>query len=378
MTERIAAEGFPPGEFISEELEERGWSQADLADILGKTPAMVNEIIKVKRRITPEVAEGLSAAFGTSAEYWTNLETAYQYWLLRRGKTRPPTPQRKAKIMTIAPYRELIRRGWIEGSNDIDVLEENVLTFLGMETLDDEQLIIRHAARKSADYAEVSPGLRAWLRRAKRIAQGTQVRPYSESGLKEALAKLKTMREARDNVRLIPALLSEAGVRLVVIEHLAGTKVDGACLWLDAGAPVIALSMRYDRIDSFWHTLMHEIGHILNGDGDVVDSNLVGDDASASDEKPVTENKADAYAVDFLVPQSELQIFIDNHTPLYYGKDIQGFAHLHGVHPGIVVGQLQHRKELKYSQFREMLEKVRHLIIDSALTDGWGSVVAGI
>ena len=94
MIERIPAEGFPPGEFISEELEERGWSQADLADILGKTPAMVNEIIKVKRRITHEVAEGLAAAFGTSAEYWTNLETAYQFWLLRRGQTRPPISQR--------------------------------------------------------------------------------------------------------------------------------------------------------------------------------------------------------------------------------------------------------------------------------------------
>jgi HTH-type transcriptional regulator/antitoxin HigA len=371
MSERIAAEGFPPGEFIAEELEERGWSQADLAEILGKTPAMVNQIIKVKRRITPEVAEGLAAAFSTSAEYWTNLETSYQYWLLRRGQRRPSIAQRKAKIMTLAPYRELIRRGWIEGSNNIEVLEGNVLAFLGMTALDNEPEAIRHVARKSTDYADVSPALRAWLCRARLVAQGVQVQHFSAASLKDALANLRVLRRDREHVRVVPALLADAGVRLVVVEHLSGTKVDGACLWLDDGSPVIVLSLRYDRIDSFWHTLMHEIGHILNGDGEIVDSNLLDDDAMAVVDNPEAEIKADAYAVDFLVPQDDLQRFIGNHSPLYYERDIQGFSLLHKVHPGVVVGQLQLRHELTYYQFRAMLERVRHIITDSAVTDGW-------
>lgn len=94
MAERTAAEGFLPGEFIGEELDERGWSQADLAEIIGKTPGMVNELIKGKRKVTPDIAERLSGAFGTSAEYWTNLETVYQYWLLRSQRDRPLIPQR--------------------------------------------------------------------------------------------------------------------------------------------------------------------------------------------------------------------------------------------------------------------------------------------
>lgn len=378
MNERIAAEGFPPGEFIIEELEERGWNQVDLADILGKTPAMVNEIIKTKRRITPEVAEGLAAAFGTSAEYWTNLETAYQYWLLRKNGTSPQVPQRKAHLMDIAPYRELIRRGWIEKSGDIDVLEENVMCFFGMTSLEEDLPDIRHAARRSAANAEISPGLRAWLRRAGQIAQEVHAQQFTEARLKEAVNHLKALRRNREDIRLIPKLLADAGVRLVIIEHLAGTKVDGACLWMDDGSPVIVLSLRYDRIDAFWHTLMHEIGHILSKDGEVVDSNLVGDDAISSDEKLESENKADTYAVEFLVPQDELQRFVNNHSPLYYERDIRGFALLHGVHPGIVVGQLQHSKELNYNQFRPLLEKVRDIATGSTLTDGWGSVIAGL
>ena len=378
MAERIAAEGFLPGEFISEELGERGWSQADLAEIIGKTPGMVNELIKGKRKVTPDIAEGLSAAFGTNAEYWTNLETAYQYWYLRSHRDRPPMPQRKAQLMSIAPYRELIRRGWIDSSNDIDVLEENILTFLGMNSIDDDRAEVAHAARKSASYADVSPALHAYLREARQIAHGVYAQPYDIDRLKDALPQLKAFLKNGEDIRLIPKLLAEVGVRLVVVEHLTGTKVDGASLRLEDGSPVIVLSLRYDRIDSFWHTLMHEIGHILNQDAEIVDSNLVGEDASASDEKPASEMEADEFAVAFLVPQDKLRAFVNNHSPLYYAKDIQGFAQLHQVHPGIVVGQLHHLEELKYYQFREFLDKVRQVITESTLTDGWGAVISGV
>lgn len=377
MADRIAAEGFLPGEFIAEELEERGWSQADLAEILGKAPGMVNELIKGKRKVSPDIAEGLSAAFGTSAEYWTNLETAYQIWILRKRRDHPSVSLRKARLMSIAPYRELIRRGWVDSSPDIDVLEENVLSFLGLASFDETLPDMLHVARRSSSYAEVSPALRAYLRKARQMAQGVQVQPFSRERLLDGLVRLKALRRNCEDIRLIPRILADAGVRMVIVEHLTDTKVDGATLWLADGSPVIVLSLRYDRVDSFWHTLMHEIGHIVNEDGEVVDSNLVGEDAKDSDEKPATEDKADEFAVEFLVPQEELQTFINNHSPLFYNRDLRGFAHVHDVHPGIVLGQLQHRGELKYYQMRELLEKVRHIVTDSALTDGWGTVIAG-
>lgn len=74
----LPAEGFPPGEFIREELEERGWTQEDLAEILGHPRRLVNEIIMGKREITIETANGLGAAFGTSAQFWLNLDSAFR------------------------------------------------------------------------------------------------------------------------------------------------------------------------------------------------------------------------------------------------------------------------------------------------------------
>lgn len=85
MSKLIPAEVLPPGEFLKEEMDERGWTQQDLADILGRPHRLVNELIAGKRAITPETATGLAEGFGTSAAYWINLESAYQLHQTRKS-----------------------------------------------------------------------------------------------------------------------------------------------------------------------------------------------------------------------------------------------------------------------------------------------------
>ena len=95
MTTRIPAEVSPPGDFIQEELEERGWTQGDLAEIIGRSRRLVTELVNAKRGVTPETARALADAFGTSAEFWLNLETAYR---LSRVGTPDDAIARKARI----------------------------------------------------------------------------------------------------------------------------------------------------------------------------------------------------------------------------------------------------------------------------------------
>jgi HTH-type transcriptional regulator/antitoxin HigA len=78
MSIRRPAEVYPPGEFLREEIEARGWTQADLADILGCLPEQVDEIIKGKCGISPATARALAEALGTSPELWLNLDATYQ------------------------------------------------------------------------------------------------------------------------------------------------------------------------------------------------------------------------------------------------------------------------------------------------------------
>src|ERR1700752_2554645 len=117
MNTRTPAEVFPPGEFLREELEARGWTQQELADILDRPPRLISEIIAAKRAITPETAKGFADAFGTAAEYWLNLESQYQLSKLQRTGE---AVAKKARLYTSYPVREMVRRGWIQESKSVD------------------------------------------------------------------------------------------------------------------------------------------------------------------------------------------------------------------------------------------------------------------
>jgi HTH-type transcriptional regulator/antitoxin HigA len=141
--------------------------------------------------------------------------------------------------------------------------------------------------------------------------------------------------------------------------------------WLDVVSPVIVLSVRYDRIDWFWHTLAHEMAHISNNDLDgSIDSNLVGE--TRTPDLNEVEQRADRDGAEFLIPQESLKSFVLRIRPYFYKTKIVQFAKRINVHPGIVNGQLQHLKEIGWNTNREMLVKVKDVITTTALTDGWG------
>ena len=375
MEDRRPAEVFPPGEFLKEELEARGWTQTDLAEILGRSVRLVNEIIAGKRGITPETAEALGDAFETSAQVWLNLESAYQLWLVRQkddiGKNADIS--RRARLFSKAPINDMIRRGWLERSPNVDVLEKRLLDFFGIESLDDPTHFWA-VARKSTSYGEITPAQNAWLFRAKQLARTVPAGTFSQAKLVETIERLRMLLFNAEEIRHVPRVLADAGVRFLIIQPLPQTRIDGACFWLDGNSPVIVVSLRFDRVDYFWHTVIHEVGHVKNKDGidnTTLDTDLNGRDAS-SNEKPSYEKAADDFAVETLIPQDRLNDFVIRVRPLYSKLRIIAFANLMKVHPGIVAGQLQHRGEISYSSNRDMLTKVRHIITQSALTDGWG------
>ena len=170
------------------------------------------------------------------------------------------------------------------------------------------------------------------------------------------------------------------GIRFVVVEHLPKSKIDGAALWLGDGweKPVIALSLRYDRIDSFWHTLFHECSHIKNKDSyAILDVDIVGADRClSSGELSEIEARANEDASEMLIPKDKLQGFILRTRPFYYSAKIIQFANLIKLHPGIIAGALQHKGEIDWSANRHMLVKVRDILISGAVTDGWGVTIA--
>lgn len=368
MTYKAPVEAFPAGDFLREELEARGWTQDDLAEIIGCNVKTINEIVNGKRGITTDTAIGLGAAFDTSPDLWMRLDQSYQLWL-SRGKNTDIVTQ-KARLYEFAPIKEMARRGWIQISENVDVVEASVAQFFGLRNLNERPALPCATRRSTSYYEELSPAQMAWVHRAKNLAQGVQVGKFTKEAAKSAVSKLQLLLHEPAEARHVSRVLAEAGIRLVIVAPLTGMKIDGACIWVD-NLPIIALSLRYDRIDNFWFTLLHEICHVIDGELSI-DSDL---DKTASDETlPDYEIAANKFAAKSLVNQKSIESFINRHRPLYYQKEIEKFAKVKNVHPGIIVGQLHAHKALQYSNLRKLLVPVREIVASSTLTDGWGHI----
>jgi HTH-type transcriptional regulator / antitoxin HigA len=327
LTFEHLAETFPPGEVIKEELEERGWSQRDLAAIMGVQPSIVSGIIKGTKSVSLDLARNLAAAFGTSAQYWVNMETAYRLHL-------SPAPHAgttaRSELYKVAPVNEMIKRGWIESSNDVDILRSRVEKFYGLpvDQIESEELACAARQQTSTD-GPLNTQQKAWVRRVRVLAKAVHAEPFTPSSVEDAVARLRPLMGQPEETRHVARVLAECGIRFLIVEHLPQTRIDGVCLWLD-DQPVIALSMRYDRLDYFWFTVLHELGHVSRRDGKTStlspDIDLVGEKATLTQVKPEIEQMADLFASEHTIEQSEMDNFIARVKPLFSKKRILGFA----------------------------------------------------
>jgi HTH-type transcriptional regulator/antitoxin HigA len=357
-----------PGHYIKEEMEAREWSQRDLAFILGVSEQAINPILNGKRGISPEMAKALGEAFDVPAEFFANLQQAYD---LSQARTPDPSVAMRRRMQSDYPVREMIKRGWIEQS-DAAMLEIQLARFFERQTAD-EIAAFAHAAKKTP--GEMSPAQCAWLYRVRQIARSISVPPYSEKALRDAVSRdFTSMLFSPDEVRNVPRILMECGIKFVLVEKLPNAKIDGVCFWLD-GTPVIGMSLQHDRIDNFWFVLRHECEHALRGHGKekvtgMVDIDLDGIAIPISEEERI----ANEAASDFCAPSAKLDAWLQRKRPYYYEKDVVAFSRLLERHPGIVIGQIR-RKLDRYDYLTRYLVKIRHFVVPGSMADGWGQMV---
>lgn len=365
-----------PGEFIRDEIEARGWAQRDLAYILGVKEQAINPIMSGKRGISPDMAQSLSKAFGLSASYFLNLQKAYE---LSTAKAADPAIERRAFLQSTYPIREMMKRNWFEETNDVSMLEAQLMRFFGTNSL--EQVpCLAHNAKKGGDYSDTTPLQWAWLFRVRQIAAEMIVPKYSEKKLREAVGDLERFMTDPEEIRHVPRLLAECGVRFTIVETLPKAEIDGVCFWLDTHSPVIGMTCRHDRIDNFWFVLRHEIEHLFNRDGqsdqlspDMVDVDLKPD----TEGLPKEEVLANVAASQFCADQDSLDSFVIRKYPYMSEKDTLGLARRLQRHPGIVVGQLQFKMAEqygvnKYGWLAKHKVKIRAFLSGAVTIDGWG------
>jgi HTH-type transcriptional regulator/antitoxin HigA len=361
----------PPGKRLRELLAEWGMTQDDLAAITGRSRQNIIDVLTGRTGITPEMAVALGVAFKESPKHWLAMEAAYRLSQVNEPKD---AIMERARLFELAPIKQMQKRGWLPPKAKPDELPVHLKSFFETNDLNGP-IGFPLVTRKTDPLSDLSPAQRAWCFRARQIVKGLPVaHAFDEGRLKQAIAKLRKLAAYRNEAVHTAEVLSDFGIRFVVVEPLPGAKIDGAAFWLEDG-PAIALSLRYDRHDYFWFTLMHECMHIVHRDALSVDRDLGTEDRAPTLFKDDIERRADESAAAALVPNDELESFIHRVGPLYSEKKIVQFAHSVKMHPGIIVGQLQNRGEIGWGAQRDLLAKIRDIVTETAITDGWGQTI---
>ena len=333
-----------PGETLQEVLDERGISQANLAERTGRPKKTINEIVQGKAAITPETALQLERVLGVPAAFWNSLERNYRENLAR-------IEERERLLSHVdwlgrVPYRAMVNKGWIRRCSDkVDQLRE-VLNFFGVASPNrwDEVIGLPVAAFRISTAFEIDKGaLTAWLRKGEIDAQSIPCRPFDKGEFHQALLEARPLTE-RPLPEVFPELqkhCANAGVAVVVVPELPKTRANGATQWLSKDKALIQLSLRYRREDVLWFTFFHEAGHILlHGKRQVfVDSGKFTGE--------VEEEQANRFAADLLIPPKPLKRFFTETA--FSETEVARFARDVGIDPGIVVGRLQNDKRIKHS-----------------------------
>ena len=369
MTENLlrytARDVSPPGDTLRDLMEERALSQAELARRLGRPAQAVNEIVAGKKEITEDTALELERVLQVPAHFWLAREARYREFLARERaastqKAHLPWllrfPIKALQDANVLPAGRLSTRF-------TEQLVEPMLRFFGVASPEGwsaqyDPLQAQFRRTKPAKQTDVA-AITAWLRMGELAAGRLTTAAYDAGTLEAALPAMRalSLQPVETIAPQLTRLCAQAGVALVLVPALPGTHVTGVARWV-GGKPLIQLSLLGKWNDGFWFSFFHEVAHVLKHPARAVFL----DDASSGDsvDSPV-EQEANRFATDVLVPrtrQAELKALPATQA------SIEAFARSLGVHPGIVVGQMQHQGRLGYNHALTRL-KARYTVTAS-------------
>ena len=305
----------PPGETISDILEERNIQLSAFADRIGWSTSNAAELIKGSIAITPEISRRLATALGPSPTFWMTRESHYRTDLARLD----------APSLGVHQFRGSVRQ---------PAATSGITAF-----------------RTSPSFKSQPAAVAAWLKEGEQKSAALDCAPWKAAKFRNDLPSLRLMTRIKDPRVFLPELRERCrtcGVAVVIARAPSGCRASGATRFLSPQKAMILLSFRYLSDDQFWFTFFHEAGHLLLHN---TDSLFLEGVATGSDQH---ELEANAFSERILIPDSYQASFSNLKPGL---RSIAVFAKELGISPGIVVGQLQHFGRIRRSHFNGL--KVR-------------------
>jgi len=334
-----------PIEAIKFRMEQQKLTARDLIPYIGSR-SKVSEVLSKKRPLTLSMIRALHSGLGIPASVLIQEQD-------EDGEIDIDWDR--------FPIKQMIAWGWIPVPEN-RVRSEEILRpfFAAVGALKPQAILCRssshvRSARSMDEYA-----LTAWSAQVLAGASANpplvQYKPGTLTG--DFLREVARLSVSETGPLLARDFLKEQGIQLVVERHLPRTYLDGAMIMTNKLHPVVGLTLRYDRIDNFWFTLMHELAHLaLHLDGE---SDIFYDDLDIDAEDDPREREANQLAGEALIPYDTWE-----NSPASRLRSPQSAEHLAkqlGIHPAIVAGRMQHEFKA-YQLLRNLVgnRKVRRL-----------------
>lgn len=264
----------------------------------------------------------------------------------------------------IFPVSEMARRGWFEDFPGTPLQAKKQgdqllpIFFKNAGMYGNQLAYHRKSLRKGEGVNDAA--LLAWEGRVRSVALRREIKTvFSEAYLTDAWVKeLVQLSVLPEGPLQAVAELHSIGIIVVYEPPLQGTRLDGAALQLYTGTPVIGLTIRFDRIDNFWFTLLHEIGHVKLHLKQVSQGAIL-DDLEAAPENPV-ESQADQFSQEALISEADWRRCISRFSRTE--KAVLRDAMALGLHPAIIAGRVR-REAGDYTILNGLVgaHQVRHL-----------------
>jgi HTH-type transcriptional regulator / antitoxin HigA len=307
-------------------MTELGLKQKDFGEIIG-SESRASEILSRRRALSLDMIRKIHHALRIPAE------------VLISKSEQPFTDANADLEWDKFPIKEMIRRGWISG--DVAAIDPagSIKQFIRQVSADLLPVFLRRSVH-GAGAGATKEMLCAWLTRVVFRARETKtsVKKYEQGSLTEDFLTDVAKLSATDLGPLVARdFLARRGIALIIEPSLPRMKIDGAAILDEDGMPIIGISLRFDRLDSFWFTLAHELAHVVLH-LEKHNTTFVDNTEGASEEDRL-EQEANVLASESYIPRSVWRYSAAGRTRS--AEAIKELANQLCINPAVIAGRIR-------------------------------------
>jgi len=339
--QKYPVEALDPVDAILFRMQEQGLKQSDLVPYFG-TRSRVSEVLSRKRPLTIHMIRALVSGLGMSAETLVGVEV------------NDNLQNRKDEVdWNRFPVKEIVSRGWLQKitTKSVQSTEELIKNFITNSGMPFGAAAYRRSLHGDAYSPGTKYALYAWLARV--IQRGRERKTRlgkfdKESFSPSFLRELAQLSWSEQGPAIAIEFLERNGIAVVIEPALKGTLLDGAALQDKDGTPIIGLTLRFDRLDNFWFTLLHEVAHIWKHI-DQEETFLDNLDSSSEDKRELEANRIAKEALIPRIAWKRSQAYLNPNV-----ENIEKLSRELKIHPSIIAGRIRKDRD-NYTLFNDLV-----------------------